>query len=432
MPLPGPGIYGNAASGPIVLGDTVLVQDLSSTLRAIDLATGKVRWTRTYDRLNIGPNGPAAGYGFVYAAKGPTEIAAVDLKTGKEAWSTKLVTTATEGIDIQPQVYGGLVFASTVPISLQGQYNPGDRGILYALDAKTGDIRWTFDTVKGDDLWGDPSTNSGGGAWYPPTVDEDTGTIYFGIANPAPYPGTPEAPNGASRPGPNLYTDSVVALDAATGKLRWFHQAVEHDLFDRDLVHTMVVETGDAKRPKVVIGTGKLGRIIGLDPTTGKERFDTEVGTHHNDELTKLDGPTSVTPGSYGGVLTPPAAADGVVYAAVINAPSTFRPDEDAYIGAELGQVPGTMVAVDATDGKVLWSTAIDGDPLGGTTVAGDLVFTGTQTGLLLAFDRATGEEVWRKQAPGGLNGWPAVVGDTLLWPVGSAKPPQLVAYRLS
>ena len=90
------------------------------------------------------------------------------------------------------------------------------------------------------------------------------------------------------------------------------------------------------------------------------------------------------------------------------------------------------MVAVDATDGRVLWSSEIDGDPLGGATVAGDLVFTGTQTGLLLAFDRDTGEEVWRKQAPGGLNGWPAVVGDTLLWPIGSADPPQLVAYRLA
>jgi outer membrane protein assembly factor BamB len=428
VPLPGPGIFGNAASGPVVIDDTVVVQDLSSTVRAIDLETGEVRWTRTYDLLTIGPNGPAVGYGQVYVAKGTTEIAALDLDDGTEVWSTKITRTDTEGVDIQPQVYGGLVYASSVPISLQGQYTGGDRGVLHALDAETGEVRWTFDTVDSEDLWGDPDVNSGGGAWYPPAIDEASGTVVWGVANPAPFPGTPEAPNGSSRPGPNLYTNSVVVLDAATGELQWYHQAIEHDLFDRDLVHTMVVTTDDGP---VIVGTGKLGRVIGLDPQTGEERWDTEIGDHENDDLTELDGPTTVLPGTYGGVLTPPAWADGVVYAAVVNAPNELSPDVPSYLGAELGQMPGTMVAVDAADGELLWSVDIDGDPLGGTTVVGDVVLTGTMEGLLLAFDRASGAEVWRLQAPGGLNGWPAVVDDTVLWPVGMADPPALVAYRL-
>jgi len=192
-----------------------------------------------------------------------------------------------------------------------------------------------------------------------------------------------------------------------------------------------VVRTSGADQRKVVVGTGKLGRVIGLDPDTGKLLWDTAVGRHSNDALAALDGPTTVLPGTFGGVLTPPAWADGVVYAAVVNAPSELSPDVPSYIGTELGKMAGTMVAVDAADGKVLWSSDIDGDPLGGTTVMGDLVLTGTQSGLLIAFDRTSGAEVWRQQAPGGLNAWPAVADDTLLWPIGSADPPSLVAYRL-
>jgi glucose dehydrogenase len=60
------------------------------------------------------------------------------------------------------------------------------------------------------------------------------------VANPAPFPGTPEWPNGSSRPGPNLYTNSLVALDLATGELAWYHQVVPHDLFDRDQVHALI------------------------------------------------------------------------------------------------------------------------------------------------------------------------------------------------
>ena len=88
---------------------------------------------------------------------------------------------------------------------------------------------------EGDDVWGDPEVNAGGGAWYPPAIDTEAGVVYWGIANPAPFPGTEGFPNGTSRPGPNLYTNSVVALDVHTGELQWYHQAIEHDLFDRDL-----------------------------------------------------------------------------------------------------------------------------------------------------------------------------------------------------
>jgi glucose dehydrogenase len=300
--------------------------------------------------------------------------------------------------------------------------------VVHALDAETGDVVWSFDTVLGDDLWGNPEVNSGGGAWYPPSVDVERGLVYVGVANPAPFPGTPEFPNASSRPGDNLYTNSAVALDLATGELRWYHQVVPHDLFDRDQVHTLIA---DVDGEDVVVSAGKSGILVGLDPDDGTLRWEVEVGRHENDDLTELAGPTVVYPGTYGGVLTPPATADGVVYAAVVNAPATLRPDETAYFGADLGTGDGEVVAVDAADGTVLWSTPVPGDPLGGATVVGDLVLTVLLDGTLVALRRDSGEIVETSAGDGGVNGWMAVVDDVLVIPVGMSDPPSLVALTV-
>ena len=433
VPLPGASAFGNAASTPLVLGDTVYVQDLQSNVRAIDLETGAVRWEHLYDRFQIGPNGPAVGYGKVFVAAGSQEIAALDAETGAEVWSTRITATETEGVSIQPTVVDGLVLAATIPISVQGQFKAGDRGVLSALDAETGEQVWAFDTVKSADLWGHPEVNAGGGAWYTPAVDVERGLVYWGVANPAPFPGTPEFPNGTSRPGKNLYTNSVVALHVRTGELAWYHQAVPHDLFDRDLTLTAIASVerdgGDAD---VVIGSGKPGRVLALQPKTGKKTADVPVGEHKNDDLTELSERTEVLPGLFGGVETPLAVADGTVYVAVVNAPSTHSPDKEEFLaGATLGVMKGDVAAVDVESGEVEWSTKVDGDPLGGATVVGDLVITATYQGKLIGLDRSNGEVVWSVVAPGGVNGQPAVTADTIIWPIGLADPPALVAYRL-
>ncbi len=431
--LPARGVaYGSAATTPLILGDTVYVQDLSSNVMAVDRETGATRWVKRYGRFIIGPNGVAVGWGKLFAAKSPEEIAALDLATGEELWATSIVRTKTEGVDIQPTVYGGMVFASSVPVSLEGIYTGGDRGVLHALDAESGTVVWRFDTVDSADVWGNPEVNSGGGSWYPPAIDPGRGLIYWGIANPAPFPGTPEFPNGSSRPGPNLYTDSVVALDVRSGELAWYHQAIAHDIFDRDLIHTLLVDVGTATDSRrIAVGTGKLGRVLGHDPDTGALLWDTPVGRHENDDLDPLPtGETDVYPGSYGGVLTPPAAADGKVYVAVINAPSTYVPDQPAYFGSRLGSGPGEVVAIDAATGTIVWDAEIDGDPLGAATVVNDLVLTATFQGRVFALDRATGGTLWTWEAPGGINAWPAVAGDTIVWPIGMADPPRLVALR--
>ena len=234
---------GALTTAVVVVGDTIYMEDSRCVVTAIDRATGAVKWQSASVGFTIGPQGVSIGDGAVFATT-PTGAMALEQANGQVRWKKDLTDTPTEGVDAQPQFVNGKVLIATVPVSAGKQYQGGDRGVLYALDAKTGDIDWLFDTVASDDLWGNAAVNSGGGAWYPPAVDPKAGLVYWGVANPAPFPGTPEFPNGSSRPGRNLYTDSTVALSLKTGKLRWYRQAVPHDIFDQDFVHALIATTG--------------------------------------------------------------------------------------------------------------------------------------------------------------------------------------------
>lgn len=408
---------------PIISDGVVYVGTGSGQVFAVELDTGEEVWTSEPTGFNIGPFGVAVDDDRVYTLNGASGVAALERDTGKVTWTKDIVATPTTGVDIQPIVVDGLVIVSSVPITPGGIYVGGDRGVVYALDAATGEVEWSFDTVEGD-LWGHPEVNSGGGAWYPPAVDLEAEVVYVGVANPAPFPGTAEFPNGSSRPGPNLYTNSVVALDLHSGELLWYHQVLPHDIFDRDQVHTMIV--GDT-----IVSAGKSGIVVGVDPADGTPRWETKVGLHRNDDLEELEGPTEIAPGTFGGILTPPASADGVIYTPVVNAPTELKPNETAYFGAEMGQMPGEIVAIDASDGAVLWSTEVPGDPLGATTVAGDLVLTALLDGSIIALDRESGEILHTIEADGGINGWMAMAEDKIIVPVGQADPPFLLALSL-
>src|SRR5207302_6098719 len=216
--------HGALATSPVVVNGTVYLQDLQSNVYAIDLQTGTLKWQKLYTATNLGPNGPAVDGGKVFVESNVQTVAALDATTGAEVWSTQLATVDTQGIDQQIGAYGGTVYVSTVPGTGRTNFYPGGgMGIIYALDEQTGSVKWSFNTVKDGDLWGHPDVNSGGGAWYPPAIDTSTGMTYWGTGNPGPFPGTDEYPNGSSRPGPNLYTNSVLAIDSS-GLLQWYHQ----------------------------------------------------------------------------------------------------------------------------------------------------------------------------------------------------------------
>ncbi|HRW37537.1 MAG: PQQ-binding-like beta-propeller repeat protein [Acidimicrobiales bacterium] len=430
---PGGGTFGNFTTTPLVIDDTVYIGDLTTRVRAIDRETGEERFVAGDDAAIFGPTGVGAGYGRLYGTKADDDgrgavVVAYDATDGEELWATDVGGNGSD-VNVQPVVYDGLVIAST------SGYGGGSRATIYALDAETGAIVWDFPVVEDDGLWGNPQLNSGGGVWYPPTIDTERGLAYFGTGNPYPFPGATGFPNGSSRPGDNRWTDSIVALDLATGELAWGHQLIAHDIFDRDAMITGRVDVEvDGDERSLAISTGKLGLVTALDADTGEEVWQTSVGTHDNDELTEIDGPTLVYPGSLGGVQTPIAIADGTIYACVMNAPTQYEgPEETSYgFTVQLGTADSQLVAIDAATGDIEWDVSLDGDAFGGATVSGDLVFTSTFGGTILAIDRASGETVWSYDAPGGINGWPAVAGDELFVPVGTSDPPQLLAFRLA
>ena len=424
---------GGLATSPIIVGHSVYVEDQSGEVFDIDLQSGRVVWKSAANGYSIGPEGVAVDAGKVFGV-GPTSVFALDEATGRLLWSTKVIHTATEGVDVQPQVVDHLVIVSTVPVSLKGIYTGGASGYVEALNENSGRVVWQFDTVASPTLWGNPAVNSGGGALYPPSFVPASGLLYVGVANPAPFVGTAQYPNGTSRPGSNLYTDSTVALKINSGRLVWYHQATAHDLRDYDFVHTMVVPVAASKgKPAsiVVVGTGKSGLVVGMNPSSGRQLWRTPVGIHLNDTLPALSGATEVLPGTYGGVLTPPASAHGTVFVATLNAPDTLYPDQTEYFGGKTGTMPGEVVAIDARTGRKLWDTKVPGDPTGGVTLVNNLVLTATLQGTILALSMSSGRILWQRQAPGGINGWMSVAGRTVIVPVGLGKSPTIWALRL-
>ncbi|MDI6876560.1 MAG: fasciclin domain-containing protein [Methanomicrobiales archaeon] len=446
------GQFGGASSNPLILGDTVYFQDLFGNTYALDFETGDVLWAREYNSTNLtGPNGPAVGWDKVFVTKDPFTIAALNATDGEEIWEARLIedppNATGEGIDIQPLVYNGLVYTSTVPGRGDVFYQGGAVGIIFALDQESGDVVWNFSTVDDpESIWGNPEVNSGGGAWYPPAVDTDSNITFWAVANPAPFAGTPEFPNGTSRPGPNLYTNSLVALDHADGELLGFTQVLPHDLFDHDFqISPILAEakiSGDDQ--EIVIGAGKMGRVYAFDRDRGGCIFwIAMVGEHQNDQLAALpEGNETVTvyPGALGGVETPIAYSGGIVYVPYVDLYTNWTSISSLSLGVEGAIAPelqpfdegtGGLVAIEADTGKILWDEKFDAINVGGATVVNDLVFTATFDGTIYALDRMTGEIVWNYTAPAGINAWPAVANDTIVWPAGVGEDRAVLALRL-
>jgi len=434
----GASLFGVFSSSPIVLNGTVYLQDLKSNVYALDRSTGKVKWQHLFNQTDGGPNGVAYGYGRIYGAT-ETNVFALDAQTGKQVWTRKLTRNNREGIDMTPQVFDNTVLVSTVPGNAQSFYKGGAFGVVWALDAATGTPKWKFSTVQdGAKLWGDPKVNSGGGLWYPPSVDSQ-GRVFLSVANPAPLYGTPKFPNGSSRPGPDLYTDSLVALDGQTGKLLWYRQAIAHDLRDYDLMVPAIVTTLPIQgvQTEVVIVAGKMGKAYAYRADDGRHLWTVTVGKHQHDTGPLPRKPVNIIPGDFGGVETPMALAANRLFIPWLDFPA--HASATGLVGGfatNFKSARGGFTAVDAASGKVLWQRKLPQADFGGAAVANDVVFTSDFAGTIYAFDAQTGKTLWTTQAPAGINSFPAIDGDTLL--VGAAAPGfrknpqfQLVAYSL-
>jgi alcohol dehydrogenase (cytochrome c) len=426
---------GALAATPIVANGVVYFQDLDANVYALSLATGKLKWeyqVNIPEKSGPGPDGVAVADGTVYGDTSST-VFALSAATGKTIWVDGNLLNAGQGsFEIQPQVANGRVYLASAYGS-----GPGG-GILVALNASTGRLLWSFKTVLAQGRGVQALGLGAGGAWETPLVSRD-GSVTFGIGNPYQSIGS-----AIAAPARQLYTDSEVNLDAATGRLRWYYQAVPNDFKDYDMQASPI--SASINGTPVVIGGGKMGYVYEMNAQSGKLIWKTPVGEHNghdNDSLLALEHkstlkvPFTYVPGALGGVLTNMAVAGGSVYVATLDVPFTFTRLSQVD-GTPSSSLAGEVEALNLATGKVEWDTKLADMPLGAATVSNDLVFTTLYNGVLIALNRHTGAVVYRHQLPTSANSPIAIAGNAVIVPAGGPKTatggggnPQVVAYSV-
>ena len=398
-------------SFPLMIGDTVYVTSSTDEALALDGRTGAVKW-KYAPKVDFSLSTGVGGYGVtvnrgvavadgrVYLLTFDDQLKAVSQSTGEELWSSQVADPHTSTYEtMAPTVWDGLVFVGS------SGAEQGVRGFVAAYDAKTGKQVWRFWTVPAPGHgWVKPGNNGGGTTYMAPTIDPSSGLLYLGTGNPSP------AIVGTTRPGPNLYTDSILALNAHTGKLVWYHQEVPHDLWDYDAESPVVVfdTTVGGRTVHAVAEAGKSGYLFVLDAATGKDLFP-RVAFVKEDHKPPTSKGVLEYPGPLGGSQYSPVAfspltralyVSGLELPFILTVTKTPVGGEKFFGGlrSSPANIPpsGTFVAVDTTSGKFLWRKQMPTPMIGGATVVGDLVFTGDQHGYLYAFDAKTGRTVWK------------------------------------
>ncbi|MFN8752811.1 MAG: PQQ-binding-like beta-propeller repeat protein, partial [Betaproteobacteria bacterium] len=268
---------------------------------------------------------------------------------------------------------------------------------------------------------GDFYQTLGGGVWMTPAVDLESRSVYFVVGNPSPdlY--------GDIRPGDNLYTDSVVAVDLDSGAYKAHFQYVAHDVWDLDAVSPPIITTAkgkDGKDRKVVIHGGKTGHVYVHDAKTlDLIRFSEAMVPQENMWVLPTAEGARMLPGANGGVEWNPMAINPklrMAYAANLHQPMTYHVEEAAYpggdklwLGGAFKVIPGEkqwgrLAAVNLDTGKMAWKADTDQPLMGGVlATAGNLVFTGEGNGWFNAYDARTGKKLWSFQCGAGVNAPP-------------------------
>ncbi|HWC49483.1 MAG TPA: PQQ-binding-like beta-propeller repeat protein [Solirubrobacterales bacterium] len=431
LPLEAQGERARFSGSPVVVDGVAYLQDPDSNVLAIDANSGEILWEKRFEAPTGGPNAVIAVQGKIFGAT-PSSAFALDADTGKELWSVPLVHTELEHIAMAPGYHDGLVYLATSPNAEQG----GEVGTLWALDAKSGKKVWHFDTVPRS-LWGHPEINFGGGLSGPPAFD-GKGSMYIGTSSPGPIPGSEEFPWGSSRPGPNLYSNSVVKLNEKTGKVEWFYQVTPHSICRWD-VGAPVLSKVDGRH--IVVAASQGGILVALDRETGKPLWRKPVGKHdgHDDDgllaakhhYASLHMPVVVYPGVFGGVSGPIAIRGRTVFVPVVDWATRLN----TQVSAEMVGVPtGQLVALNLATGAVRWKKRLSSGLFGPVVATNDLVISSTFDGRIYAFNAKNGDEVWSEELAPHAEGGVTVTGNTLLARAGLVdreEVPQLVAYRL-
>lgn len=426
--------------------------------------------------------GLAWGYGRLYMVTADARFIALDAATGALVWDIPMVDPGSaEPGDLDsirhfseqrradfdrmtrfsgnmaPAVYDGKVFvgvsgtgysavlgdAESATASVLGRpgVRPGLRAFLSAYDAHDGSLlwRWYSTAVSGWEGEFSPTTSfndkldrditaerahadkyrdawrGGGGSIYSsPSIDHDLGLIYFGTGNAS--PGYADY----KRPGDNLYTSSLIALDVNSGALRWYHQLVPHDIWGYDVAAPPLLfefkDTND-KPVKAVAAASKSGWLYIFDRKTGKPLRRSEAFVPQNDLM--FQRPTAqgvvIAPGAGGGANWPPSAYSpetGWIYVPATHNPTRYHLEQDEQ-GRPVsvlsflndGERWGTVSAINPLDGKIVWQEKTDLPVISGAlATASGLLFHGQSNGDFVARDAATGKLLWRFATGAGVN----------------------------
>src|SRR6266568_8825854 len=447
--LPGRSTRGLQAM-PLVADGVLYYSGSYSRVFALDGATGKLIWSyfpeldedlismQTHSPYN---RGVALGHGKVYVGTVDGRLIALDIKTGKPVWDTKLVNAQklTVGFTGAP-----LVVKDTVIIGSQGG-EWTSRGPIFGVDANSGQKKWEFFTVAGTEeakqTWGGDSWRTGGGGgWMPGTYDAETNTIWWGTANPAPlydWAGSDWQKSGP-RPGTNLYTSSVIALDPDTGKLKFYHQELPHDAWDFDSAvgEFLLINRGDRK---LVVHPNKSGFVFvydrsnakvenvwplvkninfvkSIDPKTGDliGRRDLVAGKTDTPLCPAIPGGISWNSGAYSPKtqLYYKIGQEWCMDLTVEKTNPILEPMAQLNIGAQFklvappdGPARGHLDARDPVTGVKKWEVNYKAPPLASVlATAGNLVFVPDAEGIVHAYNAESGQELWSRNNGTGHN----------------------------
>ena len=437
---------GSFENSPTVVDGVMYVTTPYNTAMAVDARTGQQIWryehkpSITAPIYCCGPNnrGVAISGNTVYMGTLDARLVALDSKTGAVKWDVEAADPeAGYSLTITP-----LIVDNSVIIGSSGaEY--GIRGFVKAYNKDDGKLLWTFYTLpdkgwegnfaektgEGEDLkrnitaekaamaqYGDAWKRGGGSVWMTPAYDPASHNIFFSVGNPSPDL------DGTVRPGDNLYTESIVAIDARTGEYKWHYQQVPHDVWDFDATSPPVIVK--LKNGKTAVAeAAKTAFVYVLDAETGKLIRKSEEFNRHENYFSQptADG-VRMLPGANGGSEWSPPAVNptlGYMYVLGLEQPMNYITHSAPYekgklwLGSAFKAVPGekqwgTFTAIDLNTGKRAWQVKTDQPMIGGAlATAGNLVFTGEGNGHFNAYDARTGKVLWSFTAGAGCNAPP-------------------------
>ncbi|MFO7324479.1 MAG: PQQ-binding-like beta-propeller repeat protein [Pseudomonadota bacterium] len=404
-------------AGLIVQGDTLYTATPRETV-ALDATTCALRWKFTYrpeeERCGGSNRGVALADGRIFRGTCDGRLIALDAATGRLLWkSTIAVPQLGESTTAVPLAWGGVVYMGI------GGSELGVRGRVMAFDAATGRELWRFHTIPmgeetGAETWERPETakTGGGGVWGVMSLDVSTGELFVPVGNPWPDI------DKDYRPGANLFTNSIVVLDARTGALKWWYQVSPADWMDLDLVAAPVLYRADGARDLVAIA-GKDGYVTVLDRDTRKVVFRTPVTTVQPVPDRPSREGLRMCPGYAGGVEWNGPALDrlnnqlivgsvDICFNVKLSPPERYTPGAVEFGGSvePVGDPVGWITAIDPVSGTVKWKYRAERPVVAGVTpTAGGVTFAGDLAGNFMVFESATGRLLHRAKAGGAMAG---------------------------